>query len=130
MKRGELQAALRTLETEHDVPARLRMEWLSDALANIEDPRLRVLAKAGLKRLKKSTKRPKHDVLYDLEPLVQLAFGTTPLPQVDRLILQLRLTTLMKSGDTATITWASSSDTQRNPGSAWGPNALPNGAST
>ena len=106
MKRGELTAALRTLESEHDIPAKVRLQWLQEAMAHITDVKLKVIAKAGLRRLQRAMKRPKYDVMYDIQPLITLAFRSSEANLTDRLILQLRLTTLMRSGDMATLVWA------------------------
>jgi hypothetical protein len=58
-----------------------------------------------------STQRPKYPVFYKVGPLVENAFDDVELPNlgmgdlVDRLILQLRLTTLARSGDLQRVVW-------------------------
>ena len=52
-------------------------------------------------------KLPKYPTFFSVEPLAELAFGknSDKLPLLDQLLLQLRLTTLMRSVDVANVVW-------------------------
>ncbi len=66
----------------------------------------------AMRRIGRQAKRAKYPVFYKVGPLVQRAFHEADLANlamgdlVDRLILQLRLTTLARSGDLASTVWA------------------------
>jgi integrase len=111
MSSTKIRESLRLLECAQDIPPKVRQEWLTDALQNITHPPSRKYVLEGIKRLKGATKRPKYPVLYNVQPLLDLAFGDQrrkekELHLVDRLLLQLRLTTMMRSGDVANLVWA------------------------
>ena len=64
-----------------------------------QDPRAIVMITQAIKRIKNGT-APKYPVFYDIGPLVATAFDeASPRAPImlDRLALQLRLTTLMRS---------------------------------
>ena len=111
MTTTKIKESVRLLECAQDIPPKVRQEWLTDALRNITHPLGRKLVLQGIQRLRRANKRPKYPVLYSVQPLLDLAFGLKPrakgdLPLVDKLLLQLRLTTLMRSGDAANLVWA------------------------
>ena len=67
-----------------------------------------------MQRLKNANRRAKHPIFYSIQPLLDMAFPKEklPLPQwsitdlLDTLLLQLRLTTMMRSIDASNIAWA------------------------
>ena len=111
MSPGKLRFALRILECEQDIPVKIRADWVSEALQHVTHPTGRRVLLQGIKRLQRAGKKPKYPVLYRLQPLLDLAFGDKPSTEgdlclLDKLLLQLRLTTLMRSGDAANLVWA------------------------
>ena len=83
-------------------------------MAQLEIPEHRGPLIAGIKRLKATGKGPKYPVFYDISPLINFSFPD-PSPDftcfniaqtLDILIMQLRLTTLMRAADISTIPWA------------------------
>ena len=104
---GELMTALRNMECEHDIPVRARMQWVKDALWGEKNPRRRLMLQQCCKRLDRGTRTPRYPTFFSIEPLVKAAFSwSSNILQVDRLILQLRLTTMMRSGDLENVSWA------------------------
>ena len=107
-----LKAQLRLLECLHDVPHKTRTAWLQHALHQNDNPVQRTHLQACLRRLQTAAKKAKHDVFYSIQPLLTRAFTPAPLMTLsmptllDTLLLQIRLTTLLRSVDTANITWA------------------------
>ena len=104
---------LRMLDCQQDIPPRQRIEWVEGAMHLATNPKDSAILRQAIKRLKHSRHRAKHPVFYSITPLMHMAFPTTPpLPTwdlaylLDTLLLQLRLTTLMRSVDAANITWA------------------------
>ena len=111
---GQARSKLRTLECQQDIPTRQRLTWVRDALAVQEDPRTRAILRQGIKRLDRCGKSARYPMFYSLQPLLDMAFGgisatsdTTNMGKhLDTLLLQLRLTTMMRSADMANIAWA------------------------
>ena len=111
---GQARSKLRTLECQQDIPTRQRLTWVRDALAVQEDPRTRAILRQGIKRLDRCGKSARYPMFYSLQPLLDMAFGgmsatsdTTNMGNhLDILLLQLRLTTMMRSADMANIAWA------------------------
>ena len=92
-----------------------RTKWLQDAKATYPEHRLQILA--GIKRLKANSKSPRYPIFFDISPIVSWAFPPPHLPHpsiyllqspmlLDRLLIQLRLTTLMRASDISSIPWA------------------------
>ena len=107
---NKLKSTLRQLECQQDIPISWRINWVQDATPHYTEPKQKVAITQCIKRLRRSGKQPKYPVFYNIQPLVKLAF-TGPAPQqigdkLDRLLLQVRITTLMRSGDAANIVWA------------------------
>ena len=111
---GQARSKLRTLECQQDIPTRQRLTWVRDALAVQEDPRTRAILRQGIKRLDRCGKSARYPMFYSLQPLLDMAFGgmsatsdTTNMGKhLDTLLLQLRLTNMMRYGDMANIAWA------------------------
>ena len=76
-----------------------------------ESPQIKAMVIGAMRRVTRQKKRAKYPVFYKVEPLVEKAFDKVDLANlamgdlVDRLILQLRLTTLARSGDLARTVW-------------------------
>ena len=59
-----------------------------------------------IKRLQQQSHKAKYPIFFDIQPLINFAFSSvSKIMLVDRVILQLRLTTLMRSSDIANVTW-------------------------
>ena len=105
-----LKGKIRELESEHDIPAKYRVQWLQDQLHASKNPRDKLACQTAIKRIQRSGSKGKYPVFYNIEGLVAAAFPKgqpEDMPQhLDRLILQLRLTTLMRSVDAANVVWA------------------------
>jgi hypothetical protein len=108
----QLYAQMRMIECLHDVPHKVRMNWVQQALLQTTNPTHRVHLQTCIRRLRTAARRAKHDVFYSIQPLLDRAFQYTNLqtlpitPLLDKLLLQIRLTTLLRSVDTAHIAWA------------------------
>ena len=74
-------------------------------------PHVRLWTQLASKRIKRSAKKGNYQDFFDVKALAEFAFATADLPtmptenSLDRLLLQLRLTTLMRSSDAAQIVW-------------------------
>ena len=112
--------ACRQVERLHDVPLRQRLQWL-EGVAYVANPLEKLAIKQAIKRVKAQGGQPKYPIFYDIRKIVQFAFNqpvdghnavpwdpsTEPLELLlDKLLLQLRLTTMMRSADVANIHWA------------------------
>ena len=107
MSLAQFKTAVRNLECQHDVPTKTRVHWLQQAKTKFEQQRNQMILTQAIKRLLHGQKKPKYTVFYDIKKLLDIAFDrTSQLQPVDRLILQLRLTTMMRSVDVANIVWA------------------------
>ena len=88
------------------------MNWVQQALLQTTNPTHRVHLQTCIRRLRAAARRAKHDVFYSIQPLLDRAFQPTNLQTLtitqllDKLLLQIRLTTLLRSVDTAHIAWA------------------------
>ena len=108
---GQIATRLRLLETEKDIPAAVKKFWLEDMLYAERRPKVQLIIKHAIKRITRTKNKPKYDIFYSIAPLIKKAFppeGTPPTDKqilCDTLILQLRLTTLMRSVDVANIVW-------------------------
>ena len=112
LNRSQLALRIRQLEALHDIPIAQRLKWMQTAQLEIPEHRGPLIA--GIKRLKATAKGPKYPVFYDISPLINFSFPD-PSPNfnffniaqtLDILIMQLRLTTLMRAADLSTIPWA------------------------
>ena len=114
MTSQQIRNHLRMLECQQDIPATIRMQWIQSAMHITSKPRDHVMMRQSIQRLKNASRRAKHPVFFSIQPLLQHAFPEqhTPLSEwsmdhlLDILILQLRLTTLMRSVDIANIAFA------------------------
>ena len=84
---------------------------MQTAMALRTHARDRLAIQQAIKRVKKSIKKPKHDIFYPVAGLCKWAFqnGEQEMEvgeMVDKLLMQIRLGTLMRSGDAANIVWA------------------------
>ena len=109
---GEISTRLRLLETERDIPLHVRTKWISDFMTKERRPRAQVMLRQSMSRITKSNKRGKYPVFYGIESILGQAFHGPSLGSLtmevllDRLLLQLRLTTLMRSVDLSNIVCA------------------------
>ena len=100
---------IQTTLTLHDIAPRYRVAWLKSAEARFRHLNFSKAFKSAIQKIQRQSKQPRYPIFFDVKPLVQWAFG--PLGpadrgvRLDRLLLQLRLTTLMRSVDVANITW-------------------------
>ena len=96
------------MEGCHDIPTKTRQKWLTEAIKTTTKPTYHRLIQQAIRRLANVGKQAKYPFFYSVQPLVNLAFASdqNALPLVDRLLLQLRLTTMMRSGDCAKIVCA------------------------
>ena len=76
------------------------------------DPKAKIILKQTIKRLMSNKSKPKYPIFYDIQPLIKWAFEDDTSPRtwnndkiLDKWIIQLRLTTLMRSADLANIVW-------------------------
>ena len=107
MTTSQIRDHLRQLECQQDIPATTRAEWVEDAVAHVSNPKGIQLLRQASRRLKRGGKRPKYPILYDVQPILKVAFSDAhTLCLLDRTLLQVRLTTLMRSVDAANIVWA------------------------
>jgi hypothetical protein len=106
MTSSQIRDHLRQLECQQDIPAATRAEWVEDAIVHVRNPKGIQLLRQAARRLKRGSKRPKYPILYDVQPILRLAFAeASTLCLLDRALLQVRLTTLMRSVDAANIVW-------------------------
>ena len=76
-------------------------------MVHVRNPKGIQLLRHAARRLKRGAKRPKYPVMYDVEPIIRIAFSEAhKLCLLDRTLVQVRLTTLMRSVDAANIVWA------------------------
>ena len=105
-----LRAEVRTLETRHDLPTKERLRLLASLLEDTDSGK-RAIVQNAMRRVQRASKGAKYPVFYELGPLLHLAFGDVQVEEMampdllDKLILQLRITTLMRSADAARIVW-------------------------
>ena len=107
MTSTQIRDHIRQLECQQDIPPATRAEWLRDAVVHVRAPKGIQLLLQAARRLQRGSKRPKYPILYDVQPILRLAFAEAHmLCPLDRTLLQVRLTTLMRSVDAANIVWA------------------------
>ena len=114
LKAQDARQKLRHLENQQDIPTKTRIKWVQDTLGITTNPKVRTMMSQTIKRLNIGSKKPKYPVFYDLKPLLDRAFQEEQpnlhiMPMnnlLDKLLLQLRLTTMMRSGDASNIVWA------------------------
>ena len=104
-KLSRLADTLRLLESLHDVPPKLRISWLQDTLTQTTLPRHRTALTQCMGRLSSKKAKPKYPQFYDVQPILDLAFHKPDVPLLVRCLLQLRLTTLMRSVDASRVVW-------------------------
>ena len=99
---------IRTLLSLHDIAPPVKVQWLQSAQAQA-DHNLQSSFQSAISKIKKQAKAAKYPIFFDLHPIVEYAFASPeihdPGPLLDRLLLQLRLTTLMRSVDVSNIVW-------------------------
>lgn len=73
----------------------------------------RVLIQQACQRVKRTQSKAKYPVFYDIKPLLTWAFESNKSPQeydketlLDMVLMQLRLTTMMRTVDAANLVWA------------------------
>jgi hypothetical protein len=102
----QLRERCRLLENAQDIPVRVRLEWLERAQTAYPKERWVAVLRQAAKRVARGKNRAKYPDFPDISPLVTAAFAQpSSLLLLDRLILQLRLTTLMRSVDLANVVW-------------------------
>ena len=107
----QLRNHLRMLECQQDIRPRTRIQWREEAHCQCTNPSFILHIKQAIRRIKKSGAGCKYPAFYNIEPLVHRAFQSIVLTHMstesllDRLLLQVRLTTLMRSVDAANICW-------------------------
>ena len=104
-----VRARLKQVQAMHDIPITCRIGWITAEQA--KHPGQRHLYHASTRRLRAQAKSPKYSAFYPLQPLISWAFSPRPAPLhgaklLDTLLIQLKLTTMMRSADVASVTWA------------------------
>ncbi len=108
---ARIRERVRNFEARHDIRPNVRVKTLASMWEKAESPQIRAMILGAMRRVTRQGKRPKYPVFYKVGPLVEKAFDDVELPNlgmgdlVDRLISQLRLTTLARSGDLARVVW-------------------------
>ena len=112
MTKTKLRQATKMLESQHDIPIKWRLEWTQQAMREQTDPMRTLILKQSIKRLKSNKSKPRYPIFYKVQPLIDWAFEDNQDPKqwnqqtiLDKLIIQLRLTTLMRSYDLAQVVW-------------------------
>ena len=109
MKGAQLREAVRMVEGQHDVPPKLRLQWLEHTLPFHTNTKDRLTIQSGMRRVKAQQKQPKYSVFFRITKLRTWAFEEEQEQEektlVDLVIMRLRLTTLMRSGDLANMVW-------------------------
>ena len=82
-----------------------RMAWISAALQGDLSRKAKLALQQAAKRVRSQGSKPKYPIFYDISPLVRFAFEPDSTGCLDRLIIQLRLVTLMRSRDLANLVW-------------------------
>jgi hypothetical protein len=106
MTHSDLIRNLRLLEIQTDIPPPVRVHWLMSILPLASSKRDKMHVNQCIKRISQQAKQPKYPLFYSIHPLVEWAFQPGEPFDMSRFIVQLRLTTLMRSCDVANITWA------------------------
>jgi hypothetical protein len=103
----DLVRRLRQLEQRGDIPVDIRLQWLSEHEHKVLTPSGLTKLKMCRKRLQGQRRQPKYPLFFSVRSIMHWAFG--PLlcgaDLLDQLITQLRLVTLMRSGDVANVMW-------------------------
>ena len=105
---AELRGKLRLLEASNDIPLKQRLFWLQMYKAKVTNSKNMVHIQATARRLKNQGKQAKHLIFPDITSLVSQVFSTNPSNAeslLDSLLLQLRLSTLMRSVDMSQVMW-------------------------
>ena len=99
---------IRQITQQQDIPTKDRITWLTTYNQHDTNPINKKITTDAIKRLQQLSKQAKHDVFYSLEPLIDQSFQETdnPIQLTKNLIMQLKLTTMMRSIDMANICWA------------------------
>ena len=106
-----LRKKVRRWEIRHDIRPKERVRRLAAIWEKQTTPDGKSIVLSAMKRVARQTKRARYPIFYKVGPLVEKAFEDVDLQSlpigrlVDRLILQLRLTTLARSGDLAATVW-------------------------
>jgi integrase len=105
---SEFKKVLRAVEAQTDINVSIRMKYLREAQSCSTGKRAVWLAQS-LRRLKRQCDTPRYSIFYDVKPIVSFAFFapvTKDLPSdllLDRSLLALRLSTLMRSVDVQNV---------------------------
>lgn len=114
LTQSNIRAKIRQVLSLHDIPAEYKIEMLEGAST---EQKFQKALKSAIQKVKQQAKRARYPIFFDIQPIVQYAFAPEADPannipgsrdpghQLDRLLLQLRLTTLMRSVDVANIVW-------------------------
>ena len=107
---AQMTSWIRQLETMHDIPGRQRIHWLSNAMP-FASTKVKGQINMAIQRIKSTGRGAKYPVFFPVTSLVQWVLPSLPtaVPTtsllLDRQIIQVRLTTMMRSCDVATIPW-------------------------
>ena len=96
------------MEASNDIPLKQRLFWLQMYKAKVTNSKNMVHIQATARRLKNQGKQAKHLIFPDITSLVSQVFSTNPSNAeslLDSLLLQLRLSTLMRSVDMSQVMW-------------------------
>ena len=74
MSSPQLRNAIRQLETQQDISPTTKKVWLEWALETCTDTKQRTILKQAIVRAKRAQKKAKHQIFYDIKPLVDFAF--------------------------------------------------------
>ena len=100
-----LRAHLRNLETMQDIRPQARIKHLNDLLTEATNDTQRNALRLAIRRARAASKKAKYPVFFKIDGLVRLAFSDSGIALRDRLVIQLRLTTLMRSVDLQNLVW-------------------------
>ncbi len=115
LSKAQLAQCIRKLESLHDIPITQRTKWLNDAKGTYPEHRQTILA--GVKRLRATAKSARYPIFFDISPIINWAYPPANLPSpnifllptsslLDKLLIQLRLCTLMRASDISSVPWA------------------------
>jgi site-specific recombinase XerD len=99
---------LRRLEASQDIPLNQRIQWLLIFQVKVSNPIMQKHIQSALNRLKNQGKQAKYPVMPKIDLLIEQAFNTQPSELeelLDVVLVQLRLTTLMRSVDLTQVMW-------------------------
>ena len=100
-----LRAHVRSLETMQDMKPVEKMKQLEALQAGALNGAQRAIITLALRRARAASKKARHPVFFKVDRLIRMAFSEGEGSERDRLVLQLRLTTLMRSVDLKNLVW-------------------------